>query len=46
MAQCAMAARAQKVAYSDILPRITTVQNGYIRLAAHQNKGYALLPVE
>ena len=44
--QCAIAARAQKVAYKDILPKITVVQNGYVSLVAYQNKGYALLPMD
>ena len=44
--QCAIAARGQKVAYGDILPEITVVQNGYISLIAYQNKGYALLPMD
>ena len=44
--QCAIAARGQKVAYDDILPQITVVQNGYISIVAYQNKGYALLPMD
>ena len=46
MEQCAIAARGQKVALSDILPQITVVRNGYISLVAYQNKGYALLPMD
>ena len=44
--QCAIAARAQKVSYDDILPQITVVQNGYISIVAYQNRGYALLPMD
>jgi intracellular sulfur oxidation DsrE/DsrF family protein len=44
--QCAIAARAQKVPFGDILPQITVVQNGYISIVAYQNKGYALLPMD
>ncbi len=44
--QCAIAARGQKVPYSDILPQITVVRNGYISIIAYQNKGYALLPMD
>lgn len=44
--QCAIAARSQKVAYDDILPQITVVQNGYISIVAYQNRGYALLPMD
>ena len=44
--QCAIAARGQKVAHGDILPQITVVQNSYISIAAYQNKGYALLPMD
>jgi intracellular sulfur oxidation DsrE/DsrF family protein len=44
--QCAIAARAQKVTYGDVLPQITVVQNGYISIVAYQNKGYALLPMD
>ncbi len=44
--QCAIAARAQKVLYEDVLPQITVVQNSYISIVAYQNKGYALLPMD
>jgi hypothetical protein len=44
--QCAIAARAQKVSYDDLLPQITVVQNGYISIVAYQNRGYALLPMD
>jgi hypothetical protein len=44
--QCAIAARAQKVSYGDVLPQITVIQNGYISIVAYQNKGYALLPMD
>jgi len=44
--QCAIAARGQKVSYTDVLPQITIVQNGYISIVAYQNKGYALLPMD
>ena len=44
--QCAIAARAQKVSYGDVLPQITVVQNGYISIVAYQNRGYALLPMD
>lgn len=44
--QCAIAARGQKVSFSDILPQITVVQNGYISIIAYQNRGYALLPMD
>jgi intracellular sulfur oxidation DsrE/DsrF family protein len=44
--QCAIAARGQEVKYTDILPEITVVQNGYISIVAYQNKGYALLPMD
>lgn len=44
--QCAIAARAQKVPFGDILPQITVVRNGYISIVAYQNKGYALLPMD
>ena len=44
--QCAIAARSQNVAYDDILPHISVVQNGYISIAAYQNKGYGFLPMD
>ncbi len=44
--QCAIAARAQKVSYEDVLPQITVVQNSYISIVAYQSKGYALLPMD
>lgn len=44
--QCAIAAQTLKVSYTDILPQITIVQNGYVSMAAYQNKGYALLPMD
>jgi intracellular sulfur oxidation DsrE/DsrF family protein len=44
--QCAIAARAQKVSYDDLLPQITVVQNGYISIVAYQNRGYALLRMD
>ena len=44
--QCAIAARAQKVAYDDVLSQITVVQNGYISIVGYQNKGYAFLPMD
>ena len=44
--QCAIAAHGQKVAFDDLLPQITIVQNGYISIVAYQNKGYALLPMD
>jgi intracellular sulfur oxidation DsrE/DsrF family protein len=44
--QCAIAARAQKVSYGDVLPQITVIQNGYISIVAYQNKGYALLSMD
>ena len=44
--QCAIAARAQKVSYDDVLPQITVVQNSYISIVAYQNRGYALLPMD
>ena len=44
--QCAIAARAQKVSYEDVLPQITVVQNSYISIVAYQSRGYALLPMD
>ena len=44
--QCAIAARGQKVPAGDILPEITVVGNGYISIAAYQNKGFAFLPMD
>ena len=44
--QCAIAARGQDVTYTNILPQITIVQNGYISMVAYQNRGYALLPMD
>ena len=35
--QCAIAARGQKVSYSDILFPITIVQNGYISIDSRQH---------
>jgi hypothetical protein len=44
--QCAIAANAQKVAQADLLAPIHVVQNGYISIAAYQNRGYALISMD
>lgn len=44
--QCAIAAKAQKVDQADVLAAIHVVQNGYISIAAYQNRGYALLSMD
>lgn len=44
--QCAIAARTWRIDPADFLPEVRLVQNGYISLAAYQNKGYALVPMD
>ena len=44
--QCAIAAKAWKVAPTDLLPGVHLVQNGYISIVAYQSRGYALLPMD
>jgi intracellular sulfur oxidation DsrE/DsrF family protein len=44
--QCAVALRLLKISPSEIIPKLTVVENGYVSLIGYQNKGYALLPME
>jgi hypothetical protein len=44
--QCAIAAKAQKIDPTDLLPAVNVVQNGYISIVAYQARGYAFLPMD
>ena len=44
--QCAVAAAAQKIDKSTIIPEVHVVGNTWISLMAYQNKGYAYIPID
>lgn len=44
--QCAVANRYLKIKNEDTLPEVKVVGNGWISLAAYQNKGYAYIPID
>jgi len=44
--QCAVANRFLKIKNEDTIPEVKVVGNGWISLAAYQNKGYAYIPID
>lgn len=44
--QCAVANRYLKINNEDTIPEVKVVGNGWISLAAYQNKGYAYIPID
>lgn len=46
LSQCAVANRFLKIKNEDTIAEVKVVGNGWISLAAYQNKGYAYIPID
>lgn len=46
LTQCAVANRFLKIKNEDTIPEVKVVGNGWISLAAYQNKGFAYIPID
>ena len=46
MEQCLIAAELQGIAPEDFRPELEIVKNGYISMLAHQNRGFAQIPMD
>jgi len=43
---CSIASKQQGVEYTDVLPEVTVVNNGYVSLIGYQMKGFAVIPMD
>jgi intracellular sulfur oxidation DsrE/DsrF family protein len=46
MEQCQIAAQLHHIEYTDFLPEVEVVQNGYISMIGYQAKGYSQVPMD